>query len=117
MNPLDLITIVLFVIAVILGVRSGALPQLMGLVGAALGAVVGLVALPAASGLIEGLALPLRAIIVLTALLGLVALGEALGATAGRSASKALGSGLLMHVRAVIRRAFLLRETSAAWRS
>lgn len=95
MNPLDLIAIALVVIAVILGVRSGALPQLLGLAGAAVAALAGLAILPAAAHLLDGLNPAIRAIVVLSVLLGLVGLGEALGATAGRAASKALGTGLL----------------------
>lgn len=96
MNPLDLIAIVVLVISMILGVRSGALPQLVGLLGAAAAAALAaLVLLPVAAGFLADLAPVIRAIVVLIVLLGLVAVGEALGATAGRAASKALGSGLL----------------------
>ena len=95
MNPLDLIAIALLVIAVILGVRSGALPQLLGLAGAAVAALAGLAILPAAGTFLDSLNPAIRAIIVLSVLLGLVGLGEALGATAGRHASRALGNGLL----------------------
>jgi S1-C subfamily serine protease len=94
-NPVDLVAILLIVIAVILGVRSGALPQLLGLIGAAAAALVGLAVLPAAMPLLDGLPPPIRAIVVLSVLLGLVGLGEALGATGGRAMSKALGTGFL----------------------
>jgi S1-C subfamily serine protease len=92
---MDLIAIVLIMIAVILGVRSGALPQLFGLTGAAIAAILGLAVLPAAIPLLEGIPPAIRAIVVLSVLLGLVGLGEALGATGGRAMSKALGRGLL----------------------
>jgi len=92
-NPLDLVAIGILVIAVILGVRSGALPQLIGLLGAAIAALAGLAVLPAFTGLLDGLPPPIRAIIVLSVLLGLVGLGEALGAAMGRQASQALGDG------------------------
>lgn len=95
MNPLDLIAIFLVVIAVILGVRSGALPQLLGLAGAAVAALAGLAILPAATHLLDGLNPAIRAIVVLSVLLGLVGLGEALGAMVGRKGSKALGTGFL----------------------
>lgn len=95
MNPLDIIAIVLLVIAMILGVRSGALPQLLGLVGAAVAALSGLALLPAVAPFLDELAPPVRAILVLGVLLGLVGIGEAVGAMAGRAASKALGTGLL----------------------
>lgn len=95
MNPLDLVALLLVVIAVILGARSGALPQLAGLSGAALGAAVGLILTPLAAPALESLPAPIRAIVVLSVLLGLVGLGEGLGAAAGRTASHALGEGLL----------------------
>ncbi|HET7182703.1 MAG TPA: MarP family serine protease [Candidatus Limnocylindrales bacterium] len=94
MNPLDLVAIGILLIAVILGVRSGALPQLIGLLGAAIAALAGLAVLPAFTGLLDGLPPPIRAIVVLSVLLGLVGLGEALGAAMGRQASQALGEGL-----------------------
>jgi len=73
-NPVDLVAILLIVIAVILGVRSGALPQLLGLIGAAAAALAGLAVLPAAMPLLDGLPPPIRAIVVLSVLLGLVGL-------------------------------------------
>jgi S1-C subfamily serine protease len=80
---------------VILGVRSGALPQLAGLGGAAAGAIIGFLVLPIASPALEGVAPTFRAVVVLSALLGLVGLGEGLGAAVGRAASHALGTGIL----------------------
>jgi trypsin-like peptidase/colicin V production protein len=94
-NPLDLVAILLVVIAVVLGVRSGALPQLLGLMGAAVAALSGLAILPSVSPVLDSLPPAIRAIVVLSVLLGLVGLGEALGAMAGRAASQALGRGLL----------------------
>ncbi len=92
-NPLDAIAIVLLVIAVIMGVRSGALPQVLGLIGAAIAALAGLVILPAVMPLFDDLPAAIRAIIVLSVLLGLIGIGEALGATGGRAMSKSLGNG------------------------
>ena len=94
-NPLDLVAIGLLVIAVLLGLRSGALPQLLGLLGAAVAALTGLAVLPAVTPLLDSVPAAIRAIVVLSVLLGLIGLGEALGATGGRAASKALGTGLL----------------------
>jgi len=85
----------MLVLAVVLGVRSGALPQLIGLLGAAVAALTGLAILPAVTPILDSLPAALRAIIVLSALLGLVGVGEALGASFGRAASQALGDGLL----------------------
>ena len=94
-NPLDLIAIVMIVVAMILGIRSGALPQLLGLAGAAIAALTGLAILPAATPFLDDLAPAVRAVVVLSVLLGLIGLGEALGATGGRAMSKALGTGFL----------------------
>jgi len=94
-NPLDLLALVLLIVAVVLGVRSGALPQLMGLLGAAAAALVGLAILPAVTPILDTLPAAVRTVVVLSVLLGLVGIGEAFGATGGRSASRALGDGLL----------------------
>jgi S1-C subfamily serine protease len=94
-NPLDLVAVAVLVIAAILGLRSGALPQLLGLTGAAAAALAGLAILPAAASFLDGLDAAVRAIVVLSVLLGLVALGEGLGAAVGRAASRKLGTGLL----------------------
>jgi S1-C subfamily serine protease len=93
-NPLDLIAIVLIVLAVLLGIRSGALPQLLGLTGAAVAALAGLAMLPAATPILDELSAPVRAIVVLSVLMGLVGVGETLGAMLGRQASQALGNGV-----------------------
>lgn len=95
MNALDLVALVLVVVSVVLGARSGALPQIAGLVGAATGAVIGFVALPFATPVLEGLPPTIRAIVTLGALLALVGLGEGLGAGVGRAGSRLLGRGLL----------------------
>ena len=95
MNPLDLVAIAMLVLAVVLGVRSGALPQLIGLAGAAVAALTGLAVLPAVTPFLDTLPAALRAVIVLSALLGLVGLGEAFGGSFGRKASQALGDGFL----------------------
>lgn len=95
MNVLDLAALVLLVVSVVLGARSGALPQIAGLAGAAAGAAIGFVLLPLASPLLEGLPPTVRAVLTLGVLLGLVGLGEGLGAGVGRTGSKLLGRGLL----------------------
>lgn len=97
-NPLDLVAIVMIVLAMILGLRSGALPQLLGLAGAAIAALTGLAVLPAVSPFLDDLAPAVRAIVVLSVLLGLIGLGEAIGAMGGRAASHALGDGWLSDI-------------------
>ena len=90
MNPLDLIAIVMIVLAMILGIRSGALPQLLGLAGAAVAALTGLAILPAVSPFLDDLEPALRAVVVLSVLLGLIGLGEALGAAVRRACRRRL---------------------------
>lgn len=90
-----MIALVLLVIAVILGSRSGALPQIGGLAGAAAGAALAMVAIPTLLPHLEGVTPALRVAVVLVVLLVSVGLGEMLGGRGGRSASRLLGSGLL----------------------
>ena len=95
MNPLDAGAIGLVVLAILLGWRSGALPQLGGLGGAVLGAVAGLAAVPWLLASL-GDALPLVRIgVVLLVLIGCFGIGEALGTRLGHGASSLLGAGLL----------------------
>src|SRR5512140_2885812 len=75
-NALDVIAVLLVIVAVIFGARSGALPQLAGLAGAGLGALAGFTVLPIASGFLDNLEPTVRAIFTLGILLGLVGLGE-----------------------------------------
>jgi S1-C subfamily serine protease len=94
-NPLDVIAILLIVLAVVLGARSGAMPQLLGLAGAAVAALAGLAVLPAITPFLDQLPAAVRAVVVLSVLLGLIGIGETVGAATGRRASRALGSGFL----------------------
>jgi S1-C subfamily serine protease len=94
-NPLDILAVVFIVVAVVLGVRSGALPQLLGLAGATIAAITGLIVLPAVTPLLDTTPAAIRAIIVLSILFGLVGIGEAFGSAGGRAASRALGQGFL----------------------
>jgi S1-C subfamily serine protease len=94
-NTVDVLAIALLTVAVVLGIRSGALPQLAGLSGAALGALVGFLIIPPATPLLDAIDPTVRAIVVLAILIGLVGLGEGLGAAAGRAASQNLGTGYL----------------------
>jgi S1-C subfamily serine protease len=94
LNPFDLGALVLVVVAVYLGFRSGALPQVLGLVGAAVGGVLGVLALPAVEPILEGLDLDptLSALLVLVGLLMAVGVGEGLGSALGQTAARGLGT-------------------------
>jgi S1-C subfamily serine protease len=94
-NLLDLAAILLLVVSVALGFRSGALPQIGGLAGAVAGGALALIALPFAETALESLDPTTRALAVLIGLLAAVALGEGLGSGVGRSLGQALGNGVL----------------------
>lgn len=95
MNPLDAIAIALLVIAVLLGFRSGAIPQLGGLIGAVAGGAIAILLLPAAADPLAALDPTLRPFIVLAGLLLAVGLGESIGSALGQSVARALGTGVL----------------------
>lgn len=95
MNPLDVVAILLIAIGAILGFRSGALPQIGGLIGAIGGAVLVIRLLPALADALGSLDPTIRPFIVLGGLLIVVALGESIGSTIGRRLAASLGTGVL----------------------
>jgi S1-C subfamily serine protease len=94
-NPLDGIAVALLVIAVILGARSGALPQVGGLIGAAAGAFGAINVIPIVLPRLDEASAPIRVAAVLLILLVFVGIGEAVGARGGRAVSASLGDGVL----------------------
>jgi S1-C subfamily serine protease len=94
-NVLDVAFVVLIVVAAFAGFRSGALPQLGGLLGAAGGAGIALFALPHLLDPLQTIDPPLRAFVVLVGLLGAVGIGEAIGSAVGLWAARGLGAGVL----------------------
>lgn len=91
---MDALAFVLLIGAVVLGVRSGALPQLGGLLGAVAGALVALAAIPFLVPYLVSLPAIVRVAIVLGSLMLLIGAGEMAGGRAGRSASRRLGDGV-----------------------
>jgi S1-C subfamily serine protease len=94
-NPLDLLAILLVVVALILGARSGAIPQIGGLLGAVAGGALVVLLLPALADPLSDVDPSVRPWLVLGGLIGAVALGESAGAALGRWALHGLGTGLL----------------------
>ena len=94
-NPVDLIAIALVVLAALLGFRSGALPQIGGLVGAVGGGVLAVLALPWFEQLLRDVDPTIRPFLVLTGLLVSVGVGETVGSAIGRRMARALGTGVL----------------------
>jgi S1-C subfamily serine protease len=94
-NPLDLIAVLLVIVGLILGARSGAIPQIGGLAGAIAGGAAAVLLLPAFADPLSGVDPTVRPWLVLGGLVAAVGLGESLGAGAGRRVLHALGTGIL----------------------
>ena len=94
-NALDAITLCLIVAGVILGWRSGAIPQVLGLIGAILGGAAAIIALPYFEDPLSGIDPTIRPIVVLAGLVVAVGIGKSLGAALGRALAGRLGDGLL----------------------
>ena len=95
LNLFDAVAVAILVFAMVAGIRTGALPQVGGIVGA-VGAL--LLLLQLAPWLLEitaELDPILRALVVIGAVLGGVIVGEGLGSTLGRAIAEGLGSGVL----------------------
>ena len=95
MNPLDVVAIVLVVLAVLLGFRSGALPQIGGLLGAVGGGALAVLSLPLLLEPLNNVPAGIRPYVVLTGLLLAVGIGESIGSSIGRLVARALGNGVL----------------------
>jgi S1-C subfamily serine protease len=94
-NLFDLVVIVLLVCAVLIGISSGALPQIGGLAGAFAGAVLAIVALPWIEEPLAAIPPDYRPIAVLAGLLFVVGVGEAVGSAVGRTIAIRLRGGVL----------------------
>ena len=94
MNLFDLVVVALVAIAMLFGFRSGALPQLTGLLGAIGGGSLVILALPHLEAPLNAIEPSLRAFVVLAGILFSVGLGEAIGSAVGRSAAARLGHGV-----------------------
>ncbi len=95
MNTVDMMALGLLVLAVVLGIRSGALPQLGGLAGAAAGALGSLAVLPSLLPQLATQGAVIRVAAILSVLLVLIGVGEMVGARLGRAASRRLAGGFL----------------------
>jgi S1-C subfamily serine protease len=92
-NLFDLAAVALIVVAVILGHRSGALPQVAGLVGAIGGGAVALLGLPMVEELLQRLEPATQAVAVVAYLLLALGLGEAIGSGIGQYGAYRLRRG------------------------
>ena len=95
MNLFDVVVIFLVLAAILIGISSGALPQVGGLLGALLGAVASIRLLPLLEEPLAEIPPEYRAIAVLGGLLFVVGVGEAIGSAIGRSIAIRLRGGVL----------------------
>ena len=102
MNLFDVLILVLVAAAILIGIGTGALPQLGGLVGAFAGGALSIWILPFVEPLAATLNATTRAIVVLAGILIVVGIGEAIGSAVGRVVAYRLrGSPLRTVDRAV----------------
>ncbi len=92
---LDLVIAGALVLALVAGIRSGALPQVLGLLGAGAGIVLAISLLPLLSGQLNGLDPELRALAVLVILFMALGIGETIGSAAGNYLRLRMGPGFL----------------------
>ena len=90
MNLFDAFAVLLVVIAVLLGYRSGALPQVGGLVGALSGGAIALLAIPLLEEPLSTVDPGIRPYLVLFGLFGAVIIGESVGSAFGAWAGQGL---------------------------
>ena len=83
MNLFDAFAVLLVFIAVLLGFRSGALPQIGGLIGALAGGALAILAVQPLEGLLEDVDPALRPFLVLIGLFGAIIAGESVGSSIG----------------------------------
>jgi S1-C subfamily serine protease len=94
-NPIDIVAVALVIVALLLGFRSGALPQLGGLLGAIGGGALVILALPALADPLAEIEPEIRPLLVLVGLLLAVGLGESIGSSIGSAMARRLGGGVL----------------------
>lgn len=95
LNPLDAIAILLVVLGLLLGFRSGAIPQIGGLLGAVAGGALAILSLPALADPIRAIDPAIRPIVVLAGMFIAVGVGESIGSAAGRNVGRRLGTGVI----------------------
>ncbi len=98
MNLFDLFAVIILVTAVLAGIRTGALPQVGGVLGALGGLLLVLAVAPLLLDATRSLDPIPRAVAVLGAILAAVVLGEALGSALGRVLAGQLGRGVLSNM-------------------
>ena len=102
MNLFDGVVLILLVASILIGISSGALPQIGGLIGAFGGGALAIAALPWIEPRVDDLEPGLRAVVVLGGILFLVGIGEAIGGSIGRACAARLGGSVLRRIDRVL---------------
>ena len=82
------------ILAAVIGWRADALPQVLGLAGAAAGVALVILAVPAAATALDGFSLPVRAFLAFGGAFLVVTVAEAIGSTLGGALRDRLGRGV-----------------------
>jgi len=94
-NIVDVIALVIVVVAIYFGARSGFVAQALALVGFVIGALIVFAAAPFAAGPLETIDPPLRGLIALAGMAAIVLLAQALGSAAGVGLRRRMGRGVM----------------------
>jgi len=101
-NIVDLAIVAIVFLAAVLGWRSGALPQVLGLVGAAAGIAAVVLLVPAVAGALDRFDPPIRAFLAFGGAFLIVAVAEAIGSSLGAGLRDRLGRGVANRLDAVL---------------
>ena len=95
MNVVDVVALVIVVVAIYFGARSGFVAQALALVGFAVGALLVFGAAPFAAGPLEAIEPPWRGLIALASMAAVVLVAQAIGSAAGIGIRRRMGRGVL----------------------
>ena len=93
-NTIDLVVIVLAVVGAVVGFRSGAIPQVLGLVAVAAAVVLVVAFAPQLTGILAGLEQPARAFVAIGGAFLAVAMAQAIGSGVGAMLRNELVGGV-----------------------
>ena len=95
MNIVDVVALVIVVVAIYFGARSGFVAQALALVGFVIGALIVFAGAPFAAGPLENIDPPMRGLIALAAMAAIVLVAQAVGSAAGVGLRRRMGPGAL----------------------
>ena len=102
LNVVDIAIPSIAIVAAVLGWRSGAIPQVLGLAGAAAGIAAVVLLVPPAAGALDRFDPPIRAFLAFGGAFLVVAVAEAIGSTLGAGLRDRLGRGVANRLDAVL---------------